>query len=176
MGDKRTKEVFALYPERITAHEIQGFAPRMDALDDGLSTPRIPIRSFQLLHALQRCMSGSGLFPLLPNPYAGRAFRATGLQVQAAIASLATGAPSFGWIGASVHHLPCSLTLVFCSFATSFSGRRFLQRPFLCAVTSELKLLISYLTVGNSHTAAVLNFDRLSPPSNSNFVLSGRRP
>ncbi|WP_092456156.1 hypothetical protein [Pseudomonas sp. NFACC45] len=157
MGDKRTKEVFALYPERITAHEIRGFAPRMDALDDGLSTPRIPIRSFQLLHALQRCMSGSGLFPLLPNPYAGRTFRATGLQVQAAIASLATGAPSFGWIGASVHHLPCSLTLVFCSFATSFSGRRFLQRPFLCGFISCVKLLVSYNMVGISHLPSLCN-------------------
>jgi hypothetical protein len=49
-------------------------------------------------------MSGSGLFPTMPNPYAGRAFRATGLQAQAATASLTPGAPSFGWIGVSIHH------------------------------------------------------------------------
>jgi hypothetical protein len=48
-------------------------------------------------------MSGSGLFPDALDPYAGRASRVTGLQAPA-MASLTPGAPSFGWIGVSVHH------------------------------------------------------------------------
>lgn len=125
MGDKRTKEVFAPYPERITGHGIRGFAPRMDALDDGVSAPRMVVGVFKLLRALQRCMSGSGLFPLMPNPYAGRAFRATGLQAQVVRAPLVPDAPSFGWTGASVHHLPCSLTLVFAPLQRHFQAAAF---------------------------------------------------
>jgi hypothetical protein len=48
-------------------------------------------------------MSGSGLFPDVLDLYAGRASRVTGLQAPA-MASLTPGAPSFGWIGVSVHH------------------------------------------------------------------------
>ncbi|AKK00192.1 hypothetical protein VM99_19715 [Pseudomonas chlororaphis] len=99
-GDKRTKEVFALYPERITPHTRRAFAQGIDALDDGLSARRMFQRSASLLRALQQCMSGSGLFPGTLDPYAGRACSATGLQAQAAMASLMPGAPSFGWIGA----------------------------------------------------------------------------
>jgi hypothetical protein len=70
----------------------------MDGLDEQLSTPCMFIAAFALLHAPQQCMSGSGLFPQASNPYAGRACGATGLQAQAAMASLTPGAPSFGWI------------------------------------------------------------------------------
>jgi hypothetical protein len=103
MGDKRTKEVFALYLKRITAHAGRAFAPCMDGLDDGSSAPRILMPSIRLLRALQRCMSGSGLFPARLDAYAGRAFRVTGLQAQP------HGIPHawhtvFGWIGVSVHH------------------------------------------------------------------------
>ncbi|WP_158482150.1 hypothetical protein [Pseudomonas brassicacearum] len=49
-------------------------------------------------------MSESRLFPEELDPYAGGAFRATGLQAQAATASLTPGVPSFGWIGVSIHH------------------------------------------------------------------------
>ena len=104
MGDKRTKEVFALYLKRITAPARRVFAPRMDGLDDGSSAPRILMPHLRLLRALQRCMFGFGLFPTGPDPYAGRAYRATGLQAQAATASLTPGAPFFGRIGVSVHH------------------------------------------------------------------------
>lgn len=150
MGDKRTKEVFALYLKRITALARWAFAPRMDGLDDGSSAPRILMPVPRLLRALQRCMSGSGLFPIGLDAYADRACRATGLQAQAVMASLMPGAPSFGWI-AYWSIIPCLATLVCSSFATSCLGRCFLQRPFLCAAISELKLLVSYIVVGKAH-------------------------
>jgi len=102
-GDKRTKGVFALSPERITAQAGRAFAPGIDGLDDGSSAQSILSPLFRLLRALQQCMYGSGLFPAVHNPYAERAFRATGLQAQTVTASLMPGAPSFGWIGVSVH-------------------------------------------------------------------------
>ncbi|KAA0971412.1 hypothetical protein FQ185_15730 [Pseudomonas sp. ANT_H12B] len=50
-GDKRTKEVFALYLQRMNGRMGRGFARVMDGLDGGLST--------------QRMACGRGLLPLL---------------------------------------------------------------------------------------------------------------
>lgn len=147
MGDKRTKEVFAPYLKRITAHAGRAFARRMDGLDDGSSAPRILMPDLRLLRALQRCMSGSGLFPAGRDAYAGRAFRATGPASTSLMASLMPGAPSSDGL-AYRSIIPCVPTLVCSSFATSRLGRCFLQRPFLCVVISELKLLVSYIAVG----------------------------
>ncbi|AHL36843.1 hypothetical protein CD58_04855 [Pseudomonas brassicacearum] len=41
MGDKRTKEVFALYLKRITGLAGRASASSIDGLDDGLSAARI---------------------------------------------------------------------------------------------------------------------------------------
>jgi hypothetical protein len=109
----------------------------------------------RLLRALQRCMSGSGLFPARHDAYAGRAFRATGLQAQASRhPSCLPGTPSSDGL-AYRSIIPCLPTLICSSFATSRLGRCFLQRPFLCAAISELKLLVSYVVVGKAHLPAL---------------------
>lgn len=101
-GDKRTKEVFALSLERITALVGQGFASTMDALDDGSSAPPILISMGSTIapdatvHVRIRTVSRRAQSLCWP-----------GLQgngpATSAMASLTPGAPSFGWMGVSVH-------------------------------------------------------------------------
>jgi len=119
-----------MYLQRMTALAGRAFAWCMNGLDERLSTACIFIAAFALLHALQQCMSGSGLFPQACNPYAGRACGTTGLQAQAARrpSRLAHRHSDGLRINPSS---PCPLTLICSSFTTSRLGRCFLQRPFL---------------------------------------------
>jgi hypothetical protein len=112
-------------------------------------------------------MSETGLFPAAPDPYAGRACRATGLQAQAVRRpSRLTHRHSDGL------HIdpssPCPLTLICSSFATSRLGRCVFAAAFFIwgyvasylfpTTSSEISILVALIRnvefVVTSHNTA----------------------
>jgi hypothetical protein len=148
MGDKRTKGVFALYLERITARAGLASAQRMNRLDDGSSMPRMAITvrgtvaRTATVHVWNRAVSRNVRSLCWP-----------GLQGNGPASKSRHGVPRarrtvIRMDCASIHRPRALLTLICSSFATSRLGRCVLQRPFLFLIDSTESFLASYNFVG----------------------------